>query len=329
VGCQVMDKLKNAAIILLGMGESCATEILKNLSPKEVESIIETMNHMGEISEHEVIKALNAFFNETNTTTGIHVTSNEYFRKTLLSAVGQDKAGTIFDETYMADELKGCELLKWQPLYSIVDVLEDEHPQIITVALMCLDSDRSAQILRLFPQELSKNIIKRITQLTPVSSYAMNTLSEYLEEKFTQSEKFKLITADGINIAANIIANMDAKAEDDVMSYLTTENNETYEKIQERLFPFERLAKLDGRSMQTLIAEISNDELILALNGAQESIQAMFFKNMSTKSVDLLKDDIDSAGPVKTQDSIEAKKRIVALAKKLIGEQKIYLSDAK
>ena len=324
-----MDNLKNAAIILLGMGEKCATEILKNLSPKEVESIIETMNTMEDVSEHEVIRALNEFFNETKTITGINVSSGEFFRKTLLSAVGQDKASTIFDETYMADELKGCELLKWQPIHSIFDALEGEHPQIITVALMCLDSGMSAKILKLFPPELSKNLIKRITNLSPVSSYAMNTLSEYLEEKFTQTEKFKLITADGVNIAANIIANMDQTSENEIMSYLTTENKETYEKIQERLFPFERLAKLDGRSMQTLIAEISNDELVLALNGATESIQVMFFKNMSAKSVDLLKDDIDSAGPFKPKEANEAQKRIVDLAKKLISEQKIYLSDAK
>lgn len=324
-----MDNLRNAAIILLGMGENCATEILKNLSHKEVESIIETMNNMDEISEEEVIKALNEFFNETNTTTGINVTSNEYIRKTLLSAVGQDKAGTIFDETYMAEELKGCELLKWQPIYSIVDALIDEHPQIITVALMCLESEKSAQILQLLPQELSHNVINRITNLSPVSSYAMKTLSDYLEEQFTQPEKFKLITSDGVSIAANIIANMDGKSETDVMTYLSSENKVISEKIQDRLFPIERLAKFDSRSMQTLIAEIGNDELILALNGADESIKKIFFKNMSAKSVDLLNDDIDSAGPPKTVESIEAQKRIVALAKKLISEDKIYLPDGK
>jgi len=324
-----MDNLRNAAIILLGMGEHCASEILKNLSHKEVESIIETMNNMDEVSEHEVIKALNEFFDETNTTTGINVTSNEYIRKTLLSAVGQDKAGTIFDETYMAEELKGCELLKWQPVYSIVDALEDEHPQIITVALMCLDSEKSAQILQLLPQELSNNVINRITNLSPVSSYAMKTLSDYLEEQFTQPEKFKLITSDGVNIAANIIANMNGDSENEVMSYLTTENKAVYDKIQDRLFPFERLAKFDSKSMQTLIAEIGNDELILALNGATAPLKQMFFKNMSAKSVDLLKEDLETAGPVKLQEAIDAQKRIVALAKKLINEQKIYMSSGK
>jgi flagellar motor switch protein FliG len=225
----------------------------------------------------------------------------------------------------MADELKGFELLKWQPIYAIIDALQYEHPQMITVALLCLDSDKSAQILQLLPQELSNNVIKRVTNLSPVSSFAMNTLSDYLEEQFTQHEKFKLITSDGVNIAANIISNMDIQSETEVMSYLTQENKATYERIQDKLFPFERLAKFDSRSMQTLMAEIGNDELVIALNGADDSIKDIFFKNMSAKSVDLLKDDLDSAGPAKPQDAIEAQKRIVALAKRLITEEKIYL----
>lgn len=324
-----MDYLKNAAIIILGMGETCAAEILKNMSHKEVESIIETMNHMGDVSEQEVIVALNEFFNEANNTTGINVSSSEFIRKTFLNAVGSDKAGTIFDEAYRSEDLIGVELLKWQPLHLILDVLEEEHPQIITVALMCLDSEKSAQILKALPIYLSKDIINRMTTLSPVSSYAMRTLSEYLQEQFTKSEKFKIITSDGVDMAANIMAYMDGNEETEIMSFLTNRNQEASKKIQEKLFPFERLIKLDAKSLQTLITEISNEDLVLALKGATEAIQKAFFKNMSSKTVDLLKDDMDSTGPKKMHELIDAQKRIIDSAKKLAEEQKIILPDLK
>lgn len=324
-----MESLKNAAIIILGMGETCAAEILKNMSHKEVESIIETMNHMGDVSEREVIIALNAFFNEANNTTGINVSSSEYIRKTFLTAVGSDKAGTIFDEAYLSEELVGVELLKWQPLHVVIDALEEEHPQIVTVALMCLDGEKSAQILKWLSPELSKDVINRMTNLSPVSSYAMKTLSEYLQEQFTKTEKFKLITSDGVDMAANIIAYMDGKEENEIMSFLTNENNDAYQKIQGKLFPFERLVKLDSRGLQTVIAEVSNDDLVLALKGTTNEIRAAFFKCMSSKTVDLLTDDIDSTGPKKLDELLDAQQRIIDIAKKMAVEQKIILPGMK
>lgn len=324
-----MSSLKNAAIIILGMGENCAAEILKNMSHKEVDLIIETMNNMGDVSEYEVITALNDFFNDANNTTGINISSSEYIRKTFLTAVGQDKAGTIFDETYLSEELVGVELLKWQPLHVIIDALEEEHPQIITVALMCLDSEKSAQILKWLPRELSQEIINRMTSLSPVSSYAMKTLSEYLQEQFTKTEKFKLITSDGVDMAANIIAFMDGKEENEIMSFLTDQNQEAYQRIQEKLFPFERLAKLDSKSLQILLAETVNDDLVLALKGSDEPVRAALFKNMSSKTVDLLTDDMESTGPKKISEIVDAQKRIIDLAKKLAEEQKIILPDLK
>ncbi|MGQ3891079.1 flagellar motor switch protein FliG [Legionella sp. CNM-4043-24] len=324
-----MDSLKNAAIIILGMGEQCAAEVLKNMSHKEVESIIETMNHMGDVSEQEVIVALNAFFNDANNTTGINVSSSEYIRKTFLTAVGSDKAGTIFDEAYLSEELMGVELLKWQPLHVVIDALEEEHPQIITVALMCLDGEKSAQILKWLPSEQSKDVINRMTNLSPVSSYAMKTLSEYLQEQFTKTEKFKLITSDGVDMAANIIAYMDGKEESEIMSFLTNENLDAWQRIQGKLFPFERLARLDSRGMQTVISEISNEDLVLALKGTTDEIRKAFFKCMSSKTVDLLTDDIDSTGPKKMEDLIDAQQRIIDVAKKLAEEQKIILPGLK
>ena len=324
-----MNSIKNAAIIIIGMGENCAAEILKNMSHKEVEAIIETMNNMGDVSEYEVINALNSFFNEANNTTGINISSSEYIRKTFLTAVGSDKAETIFDESYLSEELVGVELLKWQPLHVIIDALEEEHPQIITVALMCLDGEKSAEILKWLPSELSKNIINRMTSLSPVSSFAMRVLSEYLQEQFTKTEKFKLITNDGVDMAANIIAYMDGQNEKEILEFLTDKNQDAFQKIQEKLFPFERLVQLDSKSFQALIAEVENDDLILALKGADDALKEAIFKKMSSKTVSLIQEDMDSTGPKKMNELIDAQKRIIDIAKKLAEEQKIILPDLK
>lgn len=324
-----MDRLKNAAIVLLGMGEQYAAEILKNMSHKEVEAIIDIMNNIGDISEQEVFDALNEFFDETQHTTGINVASSEYIRNTLVSAVGEDKAEYIIDETCRPEDLNGIELLKWQPVYVIVDALQDEHPQIITVALSSMESEKAAEVLNWFPKDLSKQVVRRMTVLSPVANYAMTTLSEYLEEQFTQTEKFKLITSDGINMAANIIVHLDGETEQEIMSFLTEEDKVLYDKLQDKIFPFEKLTKIDGRGLQTLLAEVENQDLVLALKGAPDTVSRAFYKNMSSKTVDLLKDDMDSLGPVKLEDVEAAQKRIIVLAKKLAQEQKLILPSAR
>lgn len=313
-----MANLKHAAIILLGMGEACAAEILKGLSHKEVDIIIETMQNLGDISEYQVIQALHDFFRETKTTTGIQVTSSKYFRNTLLSAVGFDKAESILDETLLAEEYKGIDLLKWQPLYSILDALEDEHPQVIIVALMSLDSELAAKILNCFPSDVKKSIIKKMTNLSPVSSYAMQTLSDYLQEKFTNSEKYKQITADGVDRAANIIRCMGDDSEREIMTYLTKEDKIISDKLQDKLFPFERIATLDRKVLQELCQAADHDNLVLALHGANDDIKQAIFGNMSSKTVELVEEDLSSLGSVKPSAVIDAQKRLVEQAKQLL-----------
>lgn len=325
-----MSSRKNAAIILLGMGENYAAEILKILDHKEVESIIEVMNNIDDVTEHEVIKALNDFFRESQITSGLNASSENYIRNTLVSAMGSEKANLLIeqDKKPKTTTMKGLELLQLQPIHQIVAAIQDEHPQVLTVTLMCLQSDLSAKILKCLPKSLRQDVIMRMTHSNPVSQYAMNHLSNYFEEQFAKTEKFKLLTSDGFNLAASIIAQMDVESETEILASLEKDNQDITEKLQDKLFPFEKLAQLDNRSLQTLIAELSNEDLVLALKGADEELKAVLFKSMSKKSAELLQEDLESKGPVKLGDVLAAQKRIVATAKKLSKEEKIFIASS-
>lgn len=324
-----MSTLKNAAIILLGMGESCAAEILKLLNYKDVEAIIDIMKDMEDVSEEDVIKAVNAFFKETKMLTGLNLSSNTYIRNTLVSAIGNEKAGTLMEENSLKNELKGIELLKWQPLHLIIEVLKEEHPQIITVALACLDSDKAAEILAKLPSATSKDVIRRMTQLSPLSQVAMETLSDHLEEQFTQATRFKILVSDALKGAADIISRLDAKTEHEIIDYLSEQNKELSEKLQEKLFPFEKIAEFDKTSLRVLLNEIEQNTMVLALKGTDETLKQALFQCMSSKSVDLIEEDMESTGPVKIKDILDAQKAIVEKAKLLAMDNKITLPSGK
>jgi len=320
---------KNAAILLLGMGEECAAEILKNLNQTEVETIVKSMSNMEDVSEQEIISTLNAFFAETKHASGLNLASEAYIRKTLVSAIGSDKADTIMEENSLICQHKGFELLKWQPTYLLIDILKEEHPQIITVTLMCIDSGKAADILKGLAHELNQEIIVRMTKCKPVSHYAMTMLAEYFDEKLTKQEKFRILAIDGIHIAANIMQRLDGVVEEGILRRLSDENKTVALQLEDKLFPFEKLIELDSRSLQTLLVEVDNNLLVMAIKGADDEMKAVLYKNMSNKTVSLLKDDLESLGPVKLVDVLEAQKKVVELAKKLGAEDKILLPTAR
>ena len=326
-----MSNKKNAAIILLGMGDACAAEILKSLNHKEVEAIIDTMNNIGNVSEQEVIQALNEFFKETKNVSGMNLSPSSYIHKTIVNAVGSDKAGSMIniEEAAKASIYNGFELLKWQPTHDIIAALNEEHPQIITVCLMCLDSDKAAEILKHLPKGLRQEVIKRMTSCKPVSQFAMESLSQYLEEQFTKPEKFKQLTADGVSLAASIIAKLDIATENEVMRHIGKEDKVVGERLEEKLFPFTKLAEMDKRSMQTLLAEVNQNDLIIALKGADDDIKKSLFNNMSAKNAALIEEDMQALGPVKLNEVFSAQKRIVTFAKKLAKEQKLFVPSDK
>ena len=319
-----MDKIKNAAIIILGMGEKCASEILKNMNPKEIQRIMEAINTIENVSEEDVIKALNSFFRESSHS-GIDFSSKENIKNSLASVVGMNSFGTSDDGM-----VKWVDLIKSEPSDNIFELIQDEHPQVITAILVVLNkisSDKASTITKKLPKVLQNQIIKRMSNMKPISAFAIETLSVFFETELeNKQERYDVISVDGVEAAASIMSYLDTDTEREIISDLQTTNKSLADQIQDKILPFDKLAHLDKKSLQILLKEVSPDDLVLALKGVDEYIKNIFMKSMSTKSADILNDELESKGPVKLSSVVEAQKRIVILAKKLGEEEKIILS---
>lgn len=317
-----MDKIRKAAIILLGMGEEYAEQILKNMSKSEVHKIMEVINTIDNVTEDDVIHAMNEFFNASDNT-GIDIVSKENIKNTLISSLGIKGMENIDIE-----KSKWIELLKYEPLNSILETIRDEHPQIITaliVILTQLGSDRASEIMKAQSKEMQNQIIKRISCIGPISTYAIEAISQFFENELSSTDRYGVVTVDGVDAAANLISYLDGETEREIIADISNSDKKLAEQIQDKLLPFEKLATLDSRSLQLLLKETSPDDLVIALKGAPEHIKASFMKNMSTKAAEILKDDLESKGPVKLSNVIQAQKNIVLLAKRLAKEEKIIL----
>lgn len=322
-----MDRLRFAAIVLLGMGEKCAADILKNLSPKEVQLVIEKINELDNVTESEVIKALNEFFKESSNNMGIDVISKESIKNSLVSAIGIKGIDGI-----ESDKVRWVDVLLCQPMNSVADLIRDEHPQAIAALMIILShqsGEKASALMKCLPSSLVSDVINRMAVISPISITAIDAFSQLFEGQFEVAEKYNVVSVDGVEAAASIISFLDSKLENEVIANLSNVHADLTDKIQDKLFPFERLADIDSRGLQVLLSEADSEDLVLALKGADDYVKKVFMKNMSVKSAEILKDEIESKGPVKLNKVMEAQKRLIILAKKLAEEEKLVLTGSK
>lgn len=321
-----MNKIRQAAIIMLGMGDKYAADILKTMDPARVELIIEEINKIDNVSEMDLIEALNLFFKDANNNNGIDIVTKEIFKSTL-STVAQSKKFENGSGTEVNDRNKWIDVFKLQSSDVIYSLLQDEHPQIISmICTLVLSTEKASRLIKHLPKELQGQVVARMANIGPVSSFAMDSIATFFENELSAKEKMTEISVDGVEAVANIISYMDSESEKEIFEGIANINSELSEVIQEKIMPFERLAQLDKRSLQTLLNEVNNDDLVIALKGAEGYIKNVFLKNMASKSADILKDELESKGPVKIANVMEAQKKIVNLAKKLAAEEKIMLT---
>lgn len=322
-------KLRAAAILVLSLGEKYAANILASFSQQDARRLIAEIDKIESISDDEFVVAMADFLDATDTTSKIDKSVRENIKTRLLHSIGSGRQD-VLPEKVPGDNARWIKVIRNQPASMVVGVLRDEHPQVIAAIIMVIfnniSSDSGIQIIKLLSHDLQKEILSRIAKIGIISRVAIDSISEMMRNELHESDSTNLVTVDGADTMASIIPYLDREVEHDVVNRLGEVNIEFKEMIEGKIFPFEKLVDLDKKSLQVLLSEISNDDLLLALKGAEKNVREVFFKNMSAKSADILKDEMDSKGPVKLSAVTAAQKKIVQTAKKLYKEEKIFIS---
>ncbi|MGR9073060.1 MAG: flagellar motor switch protein FliG [Gammaproteobacteria bacterium] len=324
-----LDNTQRAALLLLAMGQDKAASVLKHMRPKEVQIIGSTMAGLGNITADMVDGVLEEFIKIIKSQTALGVDSANYIRGMLTSALGVDKAGSMIDRILLGSNSKGIEQLKWMDSRSIADLIRQEHPQIVAIILSLLDSDQAAEVLGFFPENMRADTVMRIAMLESVQPAALKELDEIMERQLTGSENIKSSVIGGVETAANILNFMESSVSETVMEEITEIDMELSHQIQDKMFVFDDLKQIDGRGIQTLLREISTDQLLLAMRGVDDELKEKIFGNMSKRAAELLRDDLEAAPPAKLSEVEMAQKDILSIARRLAesGEISLYGED--
>jgi flagellar motor switch protein FliG len=318
---------ERAAILLLTLGEQEAAQVLKHMGAKEVQRIGSAMSKLSNVSKEEVQGVITLFASSVESETSVGVGTDEFLRKVLVDALGQDKAASIIDRINIGRSTKGLEALKWMDARAVAELIRLEHPQIIAIVLAYLDADQSAEILTCLPANMRSDIVVRIATLDGVQPSALNELDDIMEKQFAgKGGSGKTSTMGGAKAAANIINLLEPSQEGMIMEQIAKADQALGARIQDLVFVFDNLLELDDRSMQELMRQVPSDRLLLALKGADEPLKEKIFKNMSQRASEMLKDDLEAKGPVRISEVEGAQKEILQIARKLAESGAIALA---
>jgi flagellar motor switch protein FliG len=318
--------VERAAILLLTLGESEAAEILKHMGAKDVQRLGRSMAELTSVSRDEVREVLNTFTSQLEVQTSLGVGSDEFVRKVLVNALGDEKANSLMDRIRLGGQRKGLEALKWMDSRAVAELIRNEHPQIIAIVLSYLEPDQGAEVLGFLPENMRSDLIVRVATLDGVQPSALTELDEMMEKQFAAgASNGKSSSLGGLKVAAEMVNLLDAKIGNAVMTEVGKHDERLSQSIQDLMFVFGDLLEIDDRGMQELLRQVPADKLLLALKGADEDFKTKVFKNMSQRAAEMMKDDLANKGPVRLADVEAAQKEILLAARKLADDGTINL----
>ncbi|MDP1607450.1 MAG: flagellar motor switch protein FliG [Rhodocyclaceae bacterium] len=319
------DGLEKSAMILLTLGADAAAEVLKHLGPREVQKLGHAMAATKSVPREKIEELLTEM--EAYTALGVTLYADEdLIRAMLTKALGDDKAANLIGRILQGYDTAGIESLKWMDAATVADLIKNEHPQIIATILVHLEYDHAGEILKLFTERLRNDVLLRIATLDGIQPNALHELNEAMTRLMAgASANVKKAAMGGIRHAAEILNFVGQASETAIVDNVREYDPELAQKILDEMFVFENLLDVDDRGIQLLLREIQSDSLILALKGSSPELREKVFKNMSQRAAEMLREDLESKGPVRLSEVESEQKEILKIARRLADVGQIQL----
>ena len=317
--------IEKSAILLLSLGQDEAAEVLRNLGPKEVQKLGAAMAGMASQPREKLEEILDEVILYSEKGNPIEA-DHEHIKAMLTKALGDERATHLISRVLQGSDTAGIESLKWMDAPTAADMIKNEHPQIIATILVHLEFDQAGEILKHFTERLRNDVLLRIATLDGVQPAALFELNEALTRILAgAAANTKKTAMGGIRHAAEILNFVGQQVETAIVDNVREYDPELAQKILDEMFVFENLMDIDDRGIQLLLREVQSDSLIIALKGASQELRDKVFKNMSQRAAEMLKEDLESKGPVRLSEVEGEQKEILKIARRLADEGQLQL----
>ena len=309
--------VEKAAILLLCLGEEATTQVFEELNDAEVRAITRVMVGIEHVPADVATEVINNYKKTQMEYAGIFVQGGEFVRNAMANASDHERAEALIDQITVGNETRPLETISMMQPRMVAGLLESEHPQTIALILSTQKSDHTGRILSYLPEDLRADVMFRIGKIDKVSPEVIAQIEDALQREIGVVVNKDQKQLGGVDKVVEILGRMDKGADKSILIHIEDVDPEMAEEIRRKMFTFEDLVALDGRSLQMILREVNNDSLTLALKTASEEIKTKIFANISKRAAEMIQEDLEAMGPVRLSEVESMQQNIVKIAMKL------------
>lgn len=318
--------LTKAAVVLMSLGKDLAADVMKYLSESEVKKLSRAFMSVHEV-ERDLQRTIAAQFQTMLRASETVVVDGRDFAKDVIgSAFGTDTGDSLLEYVTGSRKEPLSALIADIPQNIVDNFIQSEHPQTIAFLMTKMGADMAADLLAKMPEEMQTDVLVRVSQLDHVKGEVVDEVREVLRSQLRGVSMGEEEEVGGPKATADILNFVDRGNEERIVTEIEEIFPELAEEIRNLMFTFEDVAKIDDRSIQTILKEVPRDQLVLALKTASEDLKDLLFRNISQRAAEMLKDDLDTLGPTPLKDVEKAQQGIVDVVRRLEAEGKITVA---
>jgi flagellar motor switch protein FliG len=319
--------LTKAAILLVLLGEETASAIYRNLPQQELHEVSQAIASIGLIHPDTARQVLEEYHGMALTQEYLAQGGREYASRLLVKAFGEDGAKNLLESVSRAQEMSAGKLDSLQKAdpQQLAKFLESEHPQTIALIMAHLESKQASALLMKLPEGTRAEAIKRMAQLRQFSPEMAQKVSMVLHKRMQSLGEQSRRAYAGIQGVSELLNRMDPAVGKVILESIEHEDPALAMSIRNLMFTFDDLLGVSDAGIRELLSQVDKKTLSMALKVVPDELRDHIFKTMSMRAVQMLKEDMEVLGPVRTRDVTKAQQEVVALARKLEAEGKMVL----
>ncbi len=325
-GTEGLSGLQKAAILLIALGPEKSSKIFKHLKEEEIEELTLEIANTRSVTPQVKEAVVNEFYQICLAQQYIAEGGIGYAKELLEQALGEEKATDVISRLTASLQVKPFEFVRKTDASQLLNFIQDEHPQTIALILSYLSPGQAAQIIGALPPDKQADVAKRVAMMDRTSPDVIKEVERVLESKISSLVNQDYTIIGGVDAIVEILNTVDRGTEKHIMETLEVDEPELADEIRKKMFVFEDVLLLDDRAIQRVLRDVDNNDLAMALKGANEQVQAAIFKNLSKRLAAMIKEDMEFMGPVRMKDVEEAQQKIVNIIRKLEDSAEIVIS---
>lgn len=318
--------IQKAAILLIVLGPERSAGIFKHLKEEEIEELTLEIANTRSVTPQLKEDVINEFYGIALAQQYIAEGGITYAKELLEKALGNEKAMDVIGKLTASLQVKPFEFIRKTDAAQLINFIQDEHPQTIALILSYLSPQQAGQIISALAPDRQSDVARRIAVMDRTSPDVIKEVEKVLESKLASLVNQDYTIIGGVDSVVEILNSVDRGTEKHIMESLEIAEPELADEIRKKMFVFEDVLLLDDRAIQRVLRDVDNNDLGIALKGANEQVQNAIFNNLSKRLATMIKEDMEFMGPVRMKDVEEAQQKIVNVIRKLEDAGEIVIS---